>query len=78
MVINSEYDSWAISNILGVGCLKNGISGQTLNSCNTTEIAFIEQYRSFYFETLLKFAAANPQLSIWSIACSTHVYACIK
>lgn len=36
MVVNSEYDSWAIPNILGVGCLKNAmVGGQTLASCSS-------------------------------------------
>lgn len=38
LVINSEYDSWAISNILEVKCLKQGISGQTLSSCTKSQL----------------------------------------
>jgi hypothetical protein len=36
MIVNSEYDAWAIPNILGFGCLKKGISGQTLAECSKT------------------------------------------
>lgn len=75
LVINSEYDSWSIPNILRIKCLSNGTSGFTLASCTFDQLQQIEQYRTFYKQTLAGFRAANPALSIWSIACSNHVYA---
>jgi hypothetical protein len=78
-VVNSEYDSWAIPNILDVKCLKNSIvGGQTLSSCTAKEITHIEAYRTLYKNEMTKFLTANPDASIWSIACSNHVYACIN
>ena len=78
MIINSEYDAYTIPNILKIKCLKNGTSGETLSKCNKTELDYIEKYRAAYKQTLNKFVAINPDLSIWSIACSKHVYACYK
>lgn len=59
MIVNSEYDAWAIPNILGFGCLKKGISGQTLAECSKTQLSYIEKYRAFYRQTLGKFLALN-------------------
>jgi len=76
MVVNSEYDSWAINYYLNLSCIKNGTSGQTIKDCNETEIAYIEQYRKAYMFTLNNFRNFNDELSVWSIACAEHVYAC--
>jgi hypothetical protein len=76
MVVNSEYDAWAIPNLLKIKCLSKGTSGETLKNCNDTQMAYIEEYRASYKETLGKFIESNPELSVWSIACSQHVYAC--
>lgn len=79
MLINSEYDAWAIFNILGFNCLKSAqAGGATLSHCSKTEINYIEKYRTEYRETLAKFLVMNPESSIWSIACSNHVYACLN
>ena len=80
MVINSDYDSWVIPSILNIHCLRNGKSGVTLSNCNTSQMQYIESYRSHYKEVLNKgvlnkFMAVNQELSIWSIVCSSHVYA---
>ena len=77
MVVNSEYDAWSVFNILGENCLKLGLSGYTLSHCNKTQMTQIEKYRSFYREMMAKFLVLNNQLSLWSIACSNHVYACL-
>ena len=60
---------------LGIKCLKVGKSGATLSGCNTTEMEIIEHYRKVYMKfvaTYVQFAENN----IWTIACSTHSYAC--
>ena len=78
MILHSEYDSWAIPNILEIECLKNAVvGGHTLSSCTSEEVAYIEAYRSAYKDAMAKLLTANPRASIWSIACSNHVYACI-
>lgn len=60
MIINSEYDSWAIFNILGFDCLKSAqAGGATLSHCSKTEMAYIEKYRTEYRETLAKFLGLN-------------------
>ena len=35
MFINSQYDEWAISNILKIKCLQKGSSGETPKTCTT-------------------------------------------
>jgi O-palmitoleoyl-L-serine hydrolase len=75
LVLSSEYDSWAIQYFVQLDCLKDGVSGFTLSGCNASELALIEQYRSNYKKTLNNFLEANQELSVWSIACSNHVYA---
>lgn len=74
-MINSEYDSWSIPNILGIRCLMNGTSGYTLANCSLEELQYIEKYRSTYKTALSRFEMLNDGLSLWSIACSNHVYA---
>ena len=37
---------------------------------------YIEEYRLEYKEAVTSLMATNPDLSIWSISCSNHVYAC--
>jgi len=39
-------------------------------------MTYIEKYRADYRETLGKFLSFNLETSIWSVACSNHVYAC--
>jgi hypothetical protein len=46
-----------------------------LSGCNASELALIEQYRRSYKKTLNNFIEVNQELSVWSIACSNHVYA---
>ena len=41
LFVNSEYDQWAISNILQISCLKKGVSGETLKNCNQEDINYI-------------------------------------
>lgn len=42
LVVNSQYDSWAIPNIIEVKCLKSSmVGGQTLSNCSKTDLAHI-------------------------------------
>jgi hypothetical protein len=41
LLINSQYDSEAIPDLLDIKCLKNGTSGKTLSGCNSSELANI-------------------------------------
>ena len=75
MIINSEYDAWAIPNLMKIPCLKEGVSGFTLSNCSKDEMDYIEKYRASYRQLLSKFFVYNQELSLWSIACSNHVYA---
>lgn len=73
MFINSQYDQWAISNILKIRCLQKGASGYTPKNCTTPEMNAIEDYRNRYMQFI------NTKLSgkgwgMWTVACSQHVY----
>jgi hypothetical protein len=73
LLINSQYDSWAIRNILDVTCLADGKNGKTLSGCSSGDLSNIEVYRKSY----LNFVSFFHQLSrnaVWSISCSNHVY----
>ena len=48
MVINSEYDAWAIPNLMRIPCLKQGVSGFTLSGCSKEQLTYIEKYRAAY------------------------------
>lgn len=37
LLINSAYDSWAISNIIDIKCLTDGKSGKTLSNCSISD-----------------------------------------
>lgn len=41
------------------------------------EMNHIENYRSGLKNVMRSFTEANPNSSVWSIACSNHVYACL-
>lgn len=47
LYVNSQYDNWAIENILKIKCLTNSSihTGSTMNKCNKQEIDAIEKYR---------------------------------
>lgn len=46
LIIDSQYDSWGIPNILNVDCLKGTSSGAaTLSHCSQSQVNFIEKYR---------------------------------
>jgi hypothetical protein len=57
-----------------IKCLKKGTSGYTLKYCTPAEIQYIEEYRSRYLE-FINTKLKSPNHAIWTIACSTHVYA---
>lgn len=41
-------------------------------------MAYIEKYRTSYLKTVNNFLEINQELSVWSISCAQHVYACWK
>ena len=77
MIVNSQYDAWAISNILELHCMKRGTPDFSLEHCTHGEMALIEKYRSTFKDAMVKLAASNPDSSIWAISCAFHVYACL-
>lgn len=77
--VNSQYDSWGITNILKIKCLTNSSTGigATLSKCNKNELDGIEKYREAYQLVLFDVMQITNKNSCWSIACSNHVYACL-
>lgn len=45
LIIQSPYDQWSLSNLLGVNCLGNKKPPFELQNCNSTVIQVIEDYR---------------------------------
>ena len=78
MVLGSQYDTYAIQEILRIDCLKTGTAWWTLEGCSDSELAYIEKYRSSYRDVLSKFRAINVDLSVWSISCVNDGYAFFK
>lgn len=74
LLINSQYDSAAISDILDIKCLKNGTSGKTLSGCSSNDMSNIEVYRKTYLNFITNFMHFSKN-NVWTIACSQHVYA---
>lgn len=73
LLINSQYDSWAIHNIIETTCLTDGKSGKTLSSCSSGQLANIEVYRRAYLNFLSLFVQISKN-AVWTISCSNHVY----
>ncbi len=73
MFINSQYDQWAISNILAIHCMVRGTSGYTPKNCPPDQLTAIQEYRTKY----MKFVNENLSKKgwgMWTIACAQHVY----
>jgi len=75
LAISSQYDTYAIQDILKVNCLKTGTAWWTLEGCSDTNMAYLEKYRSTLRDTINKFKAINADLSVWSISCVNSGYA---
>ena len=77
-MVNSQYDSWAIYNILKIKCLSKRPDGSaSLSKCSESEKKHIEEYRSLYQEMMENILKITNKNSCWSIGCSNHVYACL-
>lgn len=71
--VESEYDTWAITNILKINCLKSNKVGSTLKYCSSEELNAIQNYRNQYM-TLMNQKVKNEIRGTWSIACAKHCY----
>ena len=80
LYINSQYDSWAIPNILKIKCLTISSSGvgATLSKCNKAEMESIEKYREMYQLVVFNTLQITNKNSCWSLGCAGHVYACLR
>ena len=67
--IQSLYDSWSLNNILGIHCNK----GRSLKGCNTSEMAYIEEYHK-NTSKVLENIAAHPEHGYWAPTCVDHGY----
>ena len=74
LLINSQYDSEAIPDLLDIHCLTNATTGKSLKNCNANEMANIEEYRKVYLSFVKSYLLFSKN-NIWTIACSQHVYA---
>ena len=67
--IQSLYDTWSISNILGISCIVNS----SLNECTDAERKVIEEYRDDTTK-ILKEITSRKGNGAWAPACANHVY----
>jgi hypothetical protein len=74
LLINSQYDSWALQHIIDAKCLTDGKQGKSLASCSPSELSNIEVYRKLYLNFISYFIQLTRN-GVWSISCSQHVYA---
>jgi hypothetical protein len=70
-VIESEYDQWSLSFIVGTMCQNVNLS---LKSCNSLSMKRIEDYRTSFMRIINPIVPLKPTWGYWIIACVKHVF----
>lgn len=70
-VIESEYDQWSLSFIVGTMCQNLNLS---LKSCNSFSMNRIEAYRTSFMNIINPMVPLRPNWGYWIIACVKHVF----
>ena len=73
LVVNSEYDAWAIAHTLQEDCLSQGSSGETIAQCNQDQRDYIERYHQ-KFRDVMEYYMMVSRHSAWTIGCTHHGY----
>lgn len=71
-LIESQYDLWAIHNVLELDCVPNG-EGVSLFGCDINDERAIRQYRNVSLKAFQNFTKI-PEFGIWAISCVQHVF----
>lgn len=74
LIIESPYDQWSLSNILGVECLGNKKAPFEIQSCNETVMKVINDYRDASRVALNEMITIKPQTGLWAPSCVQHGY----
>lgn len=69
-VLQSQYDSWGLIQILQLKCVPN-TNPSTMDKCNDTEKAYIELYRSKINEAINNITSVERN-GIWAVSCIQH------
>ncbi|CDW87261.1 pectinacetylesterase family protein [Stylonychia lemnae] len=73
LVLQSGYDVWQISNILGISCLDSEY-GTLIYACNNTQIKQIQDFREYTVKILRDKATKLSNIAVWSPSCPYHCY----
>ncbi len=71
-VLGSQYDLWAIYNILELDCVPNE-EAATLLGCNITQEKAIRDYRKKSLEAYNNFTKM-PNAGVFAISCVQHIF----
>lgn len=71
-LIESQYDLWAIHNVLELDCVPNG-EAVSLLECDINEERYIREYRNASLKAFQNFTS-RPKAGIFAISCVQHVF----
>lgn len=72
LLLQSQYDNWMESNLVGIKCIIN--SSKMLNSCNEDEKSVLEKYSKTFNTFIDKQMTLKPNLSVWLPRSLTHTF----
>lgn len=70
LIIQPEYDTWQLPNVLGVFCQVDS----KLDQCSDVQIKNISAFRDKHNQLLSESLAQKPNQAAWAIACLDHCY----
>ena len=71
-LIESQYDNWAIHNVLELDCVPNG-EAVSLLDCDIDEERYIREYRNASLKAFQNFTS-RPNAGIFAISCVQHIF----
>lgn len=74
MIIQSTYDQWAIDNIVYAHCKSGKDEPYSIENCNSTYRAAIEEYRKDIMKQIYQVKGDRKDVGIWGPACVQHGY----
>jgi hypothetical protein len=71
-VLQSQYDSWGLRNILQLSCIPK-VDPVDLSGCSLSQMAAAENFRTKINEGI-KNLTSVAHIGAWTISCSQHVF----
>ena len=71
-LIQSPYDQWILKYLLVVQCVTNRHQPYSIENCNDTARAAIEDYRHSVIKAIYKVKGSRKDVGIWGPACIQH------